>query len=157
MIVMLILLIYDLNHRLPSFKSLRLFKLLNEVAMEENIYKQHDENTDWMSRVAFYKDEITILQGVLSEIASKNTGDEALKEVEHYQNQFIVQRDNLDQLAHNIRLNEQKFQQEVNDNPVAVDHRRMEYHQAEKDFIEYFENNFKGLRTDFKTFSSKWM
>ncbi len=125
--------------------------------MEENMYKQHEENKDWMSRVAFYKDEITILQGVLSEIASKNTGDEVLKEVEHYQNQFIVQRDNLDQLAHNIRLNEQKFQQEVNDNPVAVDHRRMEYHQAEKDFIEYFENNFKGLRTDFKTFSSKWM
>ena len=28
---------------------------------------------------------------------------------------------------------------------------------TEKDFIEYFENNFKGLRTDFKTFSSKWM
>ena len=109
------------------------------------------------ANVAFYNDEITILQGVLSEIASKNTGDEALKEVEHYQNQFIVQRDNLDQLAHNIRLNEQKFEQEVNDNPVAVDHRRMEYHQAEKDFIEYFENNFKGLRTDFKIFSSKWM
>ena len=125
--------------------------------MEEYMYKQHEENKDWMSRVAFYKDEITILQDLLSEIASKNTGDEALKEVEHYQNQFIVQRDNLDQLAHNIRLNEQKFQQEVNDNPVAVDHRRMEYHQAEKDFIEYFENNFKGLRTDFKTFSSKWM
>ena len=125
--------------------------------MEENMYKQHEENKDWMSRVAFYNDEITILQGVLSEIASKNTGDEALKEVEHYQNQFIVQRDNLDQLAHNIRLNEQKFEQDVNDNPVAVDHRRMEYHQAEKDFIEYFENNFKGLRTDFKTFSSKWM
>jgi cobalamin biosynthesis protein CbiD len=125
--------------------------------MEENMYKQHEENKDWMSRVAFYKDEITILQGVLSEIASKNTGDEALKEVEHYQNQFIVQRDNLDQLAHNIQLNEQKFQQEVTDNPVAVDHRRTEYHQSEKDFIEYFENNFKGLRTDFKTFSSKWM
>ena len=125
--------------------------------MEEYMYKQHEENKDWMSRVAFYKDEITILQDLLSEIASKNTGDEALKEVEHYQNQFIVQRDNLDQLAHNIRLNEQKFQQEVHDNPVAVDHRKMEYQQAEKDFIEYFENNFKGLRTDFKTFSSKWM
>jgi hypothetical protein len=125
--------------------------------MEENMYKQHEENKDWMSRVAFYKDEITILQGVLSEIASKNTGDEALKEVEHYQNQFIVQRDNLDQLAHNIQLNEQNFQQEVTDNPVAVDHRRTEYHQSEKDFIEYFENNFKGLRTDFKTFASKWM
>ncbi len=95
--------------------------------MEENIYKQHEENTDWMSRVAFYKDEITILQRILTEIASKNTGDEALKEVEHYQNQFIVQQDNLDHLA------------------------------QEKDFIEYFEKNFKSLRTDFKTFASKWM
>jgi hypothetical protein len=125
--------------------------------MEKNIYKQHDENTDWMNRVAFYKDEIKILQGLLSEIASKNNGDEALKGVEHYQNQFIVQQDNLDHLAHNIRLNEQKFEQEVTDNPVAVDHRKAEYHQSEKDFIEYFEKNFKSLRTDFKTFASKWM
>jgi len=124
---------------------------------KENIFNQHEENTDWMNRLDFYKAEIDILKNLLGEVAEKNTAEDVQKQVEHYQNQFIVQRDNLDQLAHNIRLNEQKLQKEVTDNPVAVDHRKMEYHDAEKDFIEYFENNFKGLRTDFKTFSSKWM
>jgi cobalamin biosynthesis protein CbiD len=125
--------------------------------MEENIYKQHSEHSDWMNRVAFYKEEITILNQLLSEIANKNSSDEALKDVEHYQNQFIIQKNNLDELAHNIRIHEQKLQHEVDSNPVAVDHRRMEYHQAEKEFLDYFENNFSTLRKDFKTFASKWM
>ncbi|MEY3049975.1 MAG: hypothetical protein RL365_2013 [Bacteroidota bacterium] len=71
--------------------------------MEENIYKQHEENRDWINRLEFYKEEITILKHILSEIANKNSGDEALKDVEHYQNQFIIQKNNLDELAHNIR------------------------------------------------------
>jgi cobalamin biosynthesis protein CbiD len=125
--------------------------------MEENIYKQHSEHSDWMNRVAFYKEEITILNQLLSEIANKNSSDEALKDVEHYQNQFIIQKNNLDKLAHNIRIHEQKLQHEVDSNPVAVDHRKTEYHQAEKEFLDYFENNFSTLRKDFKTFASKWM
>lgn len=124
---------------------------------KENIFNQHEENTDWMNRLDFYKAEIDILKNLLGEVAEKNTAEDVQKQVEHYQNQFIVQRNNIDLLAHNIQLNEDKLQKEIVSNPVAVDHRKMEYHDAEKDFIEYFENNFKGLRTDFKTFSSKWM
>ena len=124
---------------------------------KENIFNQHEENTDWMNRLDFYKAEIDILKNLLGEVAEKNTAEDVQKQVEHYQNQFIVQRDNLDQLAHNIRLNEQKLQKEVTDNPVAVDHRKMEYHQTEKEFIDFFETNFNEVRHDFKVFAAKWM
>ena len=79
----------------------------------ENIYTQHAENADWMNRLAFYKEEITILKELLAEIAQKNTSQETLKTVEHFQNQLIVQRNNLDELAHNIKIHEQKLQQEI--------------------------------------------
>jgi len=133
--------------------------LLKIQVMEtrENIYTQHAENADWMNRLAFYKEEITILKELLAEIAQKNTSQETLKTVEHFQNQFIVQRNNLDELAHNIKMHEHKLEQEIDLNPVAVDHRKMEYHQAEKEFIDYFEANFNTLRQEFKTFAAQWM
>ena len=124
---------------------------------KENIFNQHEENTDWMNRLDFYKAEIDILKNLLGEVAEKNTAEDVQKQVEHYQNQFIVQRNNIDILAHNIQLNEDKLQKEIVSNPVAVDHRKMEYHQTEKEFIDFFETNFNEVRHDFKVFAAKWM
>lgn len=124
---------------------------------KENIFNQHEENTDWMNRLDFYKAEIDILKNLLGEVAEKNTAEDVQKQVEHYQNQFIVQRNNIDLLAHNIQLNEDELQKEIVSNPVAVDHRKMEYHQTEKEFIDFFETNFNEVRHDFKVFAAKWM
>ena len=124
---------------------------------KENIFQQHEENTDWMSRLAFYKAEIDILKNLLAEVADKNSATDVQKQVEHYQNQFIVQRNNIDLLKHNIQLNEDKLQKEIDSNPIAVDHRKMEYHQTEKEFIDFFETNFNEVRHDFKVFAAKWM
>jgi hypothetical protein len=113
---------------------------------KENIFNQHEENTDWKNRLDFYKTEIQILKNLLGEVAEKNTAEDVQKQVEHYQNQFIVQRNNIDLLAHNIQLNEDKLQKEIDSNPIAVDHRKMEYHQTEKEFIDFFETNFNEVR-----------
>jgi 3-dehydroquinate dehydratase len=124
---------------------------------KENIFNQHAENTDWMNRLDFYKTEIQILKNLLGEVAEKNTAEDVQKQVEHYENQFMVQRNNIDLLAHNIQLNEDKLQKEIVSNPVAVDHRKMAYHQTEKEFIDFFETNFNEVRHDFKVFAAKWM
>ena len=121
------------------------------------IYQQHEENTTWTNSLQFYKDEIVILRERLSEIAAKNTNKEILAEVEHFQNQFIVQRNNIDELGHSIKMNEKGLVKEVNANPVAVDRRKVDSHENESDFISYFEKNFAELRTDYNKFLSKWM
>ena len=122
---------------------------------QENIYSQHSENNDWSNKLQFYADEIIILKNRLSEIASKNNKKEVLAEVEHFQNQFIVQKNNIDEISHTIKINENELEHEVNKNQVAVDHRTMPYHSAEKESVEYFEKNFNDLRTEFKNFASK--
>ncbi len=38
---------------------------------KENIFNQHEENTDWMNRLDFYKAEIDILKNLLGEVAAK--------------------------------------------------------------------------------------
>lgn len=124
---------------------------------KESIYAQHEENTNWMKKLDFYKDEINILRNRLKEIATKNNSPEVLSKVEHFQNQFIIQRDNIDNIAHAVKMNEEELLNEINRNPVAVDHRKMAYHEKEQDLVETFEKNFNEIRRDFNRFTSKWM
>jgi len=121
------------------------------------IYDQHQIHQDWLSRLEFYKEEIQILRERLQEIAAKNSSQEVLSKVEQFQNQFIVQRNNIDELAHSIKVNEAKIVQEIKRNPVAVDHRKIENHKEEEDFMVYFEKNFSELRTEYSRFSAQWM
>jgi hypothetical protein len=121
------------------------------------IYTQHEENKEWTSKLTFYKDEIKILTGRVEELASKNTSNEVLVGVERFQNQLIIQRNNIDEILHLVKLNEEALIAEINANPIAVDHRKVEYHAKEKDMVESFEKNFKELRAEFNEFASKWM
>jgi hypothetical protein len=123
----------------------------------EKLYTQHADHTEWLNKLAFYTDEISIMKGRLEEIASKNSHDEVLKLVEHFQNQFIIQKNNLDEISHIIKVDENDLEKEVNKNPVAVDHRDMPSHSDEKESIDSFEKNFNELRAEFKTFAAKWM
>jgi hypothetical protein len=127
------------------------------MATNESIYKQHEENTEWLKKLDFYKDEISILKGRLEELATKNNAQDVLAEVEHFQNQFIIQRNNIDEIAHKVREHEQSLLEEIKSNPVAVDHRKVEYHAVEQDLVNSFEKVFNEVREDFNKFSSKWM
>lgn len=121
------------------------------------IYQQHEENSTWTNSLQFYKDEIVILRERLSEIAAKNTNKEILAEVEHFQNQFIIQRNNIDEIMHLIKQNENAIIAEINSNPIAVDHRKVKAHTEEKEQMESFEKTFNDLREEYNRFSAKWM
>ena len=60
------------------------------------------EHQDWLKAIDFYDNELDILEKRLAEVATKNTGIDAMKGVEHFQNQFIIQRNTIDELRHNI-------------------------------------------------------
>ena len=64
-----------------------------------------NEHSDWLRNLDFYKQEIGILKGRLTEIAGKNTHADVLKQVEHFENQFTVQTDNTERLMHDIKHN----------------------------------------------------
>jgi hypothetical protein len=121
------------------------------------IYDQHAENTEWTNKLNFYKDEIKIMTGRLEELTAKNSSNEVLAQVEHFQNQFIVQRNNIDEAIHAVKMNEELLQTEIKENPVAVDRRSVEYHEIEKDMVDSFEKNFNELRSEFNEFVGKWL
>lgn len=124
---------------------------------QEKGFTQHAENTVWLTTLIFYRDDLTILKKRLEELVSKNNNKEFLKLVEHFQNQFIIQRNNIDELIHAVKANENLLEKEVEENPIAVDRRYTAYHEKEKEMVESFEKNFNELRKDFVSFSAKWM
>ncbi len=112
------------------------------------ITEQHLEHREWLNRLDFYRDEIKIMQNRISEIASKNTAQEVMAMVEHFQNQLIIQTSNLDQLFHDIRKHESELAAEIAKNPTASDHRRSEVHPEHQEGVAIFEKLFNELRSE---------
>lgn len=123
----------------------------------EKIYDQHAENGEMMQKLFFYKDEIGIMQKRIEEVAGKNSSNEVLAKVEHFQNQLIVQRNNIDVLKHKIAKSEQTLVDNIKANPVAADHREVPAHTAERQEVQAFEKVFNELRNELNKFLFEWL
>ena len=124
---------------------------------DEKIYTQHAEHTDWISKLKFYDDEICILKNRLSEIISKNTQKDILAQAEHFQNQFIIQKNNIDEISHTITVDEDAIQKIADKNHKTDDHRKKDGHNKEKESVDSFEETFHELRNEFNKFAAKLM
>lgn len=124
---------------------------------KEKVFAQHEENVEFLKKLAFYKDDLVVLQNRLDEVASKNSADDCLVYVERFQNQIKIQSNTIDELRHDVKQDENRIEKEILDNPVAVDHRSIPYHEAEKEKVENFERVFNELRAEMNSFFAKWM
>lgn len=115
----------------------------------------HAENVEWSKKLGFYSDELKSFDARLSEVTMANTSTEVLSQVEHFQNQFIRQREVIDTLQHEMNIGEDKILAEVKSNEVATDHRKMEDHSELRDQMESFEKIFSEMKTEFQNFLSK--
>jgi hypothetical protein len=125
--------------------------------MKTSIYNQHQEHSEWMNKLAFYKDEIPVMQKRIEEISSKNTGKDVAIKIEHFQNQLLIKANTISSLVHHIQRDEKVLQADIASNPTAVDHRKAEDHTEERNMVESFETEFNALRKDLNVFLSEWM
>ncbi len=123
----------------------------------EKIYTQHQENQSWHQRMSFYKDEIKVLQNRLGEVVNKNTSKDMLAQAEHFQNKFIVFRNNIDELSHKINVSEDQLMDHIKQNPTAVDHRKVEDHTEVRSEVSEMEKSFSDLRGEVHAYLAKWM
>src|SRR4051812_10425391 len=78
-----------------------------------NVSHVSNMHNQWLRNMNFYKTEVSILRGILTEIAGKYTGGEVLKDVEHFENQFKVQTNNIDSICHGIHENIMRISKEA--------------------------------------------
>lgn len=119
--------------------------------------EQHVANSEWLNSLAFYKDELKIMQNRIAEIAERNTKPEILNKVEHFQNMLIIQKNQIDRFRHDIDKQEEELASLTLKNPVASDHRRVEFHPEQKQKIELFEKIYNELRHELIRWLTKVM
>jgi len=127
------------------------------MSTQKHLIELHAEHKEWLNKLSFYKDDLTVMQSRLGEVAAKNTLQEALVMVEHFQNQFKIQYEQIDILKHEINQHSANIEASISNNPVASDHRTMEDHAPEREKIDKFEELFASLRKDLLGFLAKWM
>ena len=116
-----------------------------------------NEHNDWLRSLDFYKQEIGILKNRLEEVAGKNTENTVAAQIEHFQNQFIIQTDNIDTLRHNINENLSKISTQAEAGVGYVEKELAEEHNKHRDSFMSTEHTINGLRHDFNRFAAQWM
>jgi len=71
----------------------------------------------------FYEQEFNFLEKLLGEVVSKNTSREALVEAEHFQNQFFIQKKNIEELETRIHRHHQQTADNAKHHAGKVDER----------------------------------
>ena len=60
---------------------------------KKHIDELHFEHRIWTNNMKFYRDELKIFENRLEELVTRNTKLEVTAQIEHFQNQFILQRE----------------------------------------------------------------
>jgi predicted nucleic acid-binding Zn-ribbon protein len=123
--------------------------------MKTKIYDQHSEHGEWLNKLLFYGVEMKIMQKRLDDASGNSADADTMKEIEHFQNQIIIQTRNITELSKHIKGDEKALEKNIAENIVAADHRSVEDHAQERDMVESFEKNFNDLRKEFNGFLSR--
>jgi hypothetical protein len=122
---------------------------------KKTISELHEEHKTWLNKLLFYKDELKIMDNRILEVAKKNTSKEVQSLVDHFNNQLIIQKEQIDILSHDIKSHEQYLKAIPIDNDI--DNKNFLDHKKHRESIVIFEKLFKDLREELIDFLSKWM
>lgn len=110
-----------------------------------------------LASLTFYEEELTILRKRMEEIAAKNTGNEAEEGIEHFQNQFIIHGEKIDELKHAFHETQRKLQMQLLNAAGYVEEYSLNLN--EELYNEYLteEKMLNELRAEFLRFAAKWI
>ncbi|CAN5900864.1 hypothetical protein BH11BAC4_BH11BAC4_17680 [soil metagenome] len=122
-----------------------------------NAIKLGPAHAGWLRSLDFYETELDILEGRLAEVTIKNTALDAREPAEHFQNQFIVQRNNIDKLKHAIHEHAHLVYEDIKEHVGRVQEKRVEEHAKIEGEVMQFEKVINELRHEFNTYVAKWI
>lgn len=109
----------------------------------------HFELQNWLNVLRFYRDEIMIFEHRLEEIARQHTHMDVLAQLEHFQNQYIREREVIDELRHDLKQHENRLEKEERRSEVSADDGLATGHGELRDRMVTFEKLYKELKEEF--------
>ncbi|MES1220118.1 MAG: hypothetical protein ABUT20_31740 [Bacteroidota bacterium] len=116
-----------------------------------------NDHSIWYNDLRFYKDDFGILEKRLDEIAAANTGKDVMTSVEHFQNQFIVQKNNIDELLHSINIHNDKVASDAKLHAGKMESGLQQEHERLRDQVGVLQKVVNDLRHEFNLFLTERM
>ena len=135
------------------------FGLSAELSMMKHITIKHISNLhrDALKALFLYREELNIFQERLEEIAAANTGLEASMGIEHFQNLFIIHREQINEIINLLEDNLHTISIETMANAGYFDEPLLLInYRLNEQFLDE-ERLFREMKAEFYQFAAKWM
>ncbi|WP_324028142.1 hypothetical protein QSV08_09500 [Maribacter sp. BPC-D8] len=113
----------------------------------------HFEHKQWESELAFWNDELKTFNDRLGELAARWTDKDVLKQLEHYQNEFILHGNVIEDLQEAI----EKHELNIANHESSLDITMTNTHMDVRNKMEAERQIYIDLKKEFFKFLSKYM
>lgn len=123
--------------------------------MKDSLSHLHLLCEDWQRELNFFKDELKVFKSRLNEVAHKNTHNDVLISVEHFENKFKIMSNNIDELLHDVNLKSSAISQQTAAQPKYIHVKMMDVDVNIQELMEYTSKDFYETKHEFYKFLSK--
>lgn len=112
----------------------------------------HEESMAWLRSLEFLRQENSHLKNRLAEVVDGSTDRDFLAQAEHFQNQFIIKDEYLDEMRHDVNGQERRLEGLMHKREAGVDEFLRQAQRRLRGQMEYLEREFTGLRNQFNDY-----
>jgi hypothetical protein len=120
--------------------------------MKTSVNFLHHQANDWLRELDFYRQETSMLEKRLEDVVKSNNKPDVLAQVEHFQNKFILYREQMDVLAHNIRERRYGLETIAKDRPEHIGEKFVNGSDEQYGELQSFVSGFLENRKEFNRF-----
>ena len=123
-----------------------------------SIRSLHREYQLWTRELSFYKEQIKIFENQLAAVLNRNNRNGVSAQVEHFQNQFILQKEVIDYLKHDLNVSERQlagFAQKLSGE--GIENIKMDNHGKLRERIISFRRIYGEIKKEFQRFEMRWL
>jgi hypothetical protein len=110
------------------------------------------EYLTWERMLDFFKQENAYLKTRLSQVVDKKTDKDFLAYAEHFQNQFIIKDEFIDELNHDVHEMQELCAREMKVLKSNPDKKTESRHNKLRNEVEFLEKNFTQLKNEFNKY-----
>lgn len=117
----------------------------------------HFEHKQWRRELLFWEDELKSLQNRLNELVLRWTDKEVLAQLEHFQNQFMIQENTINEFEDHINLHETNIAEHTKKGEDVLNQQLVKDHIEFRNQMDIQRNLYSDLKKEFFRFLSEYM
>lgn len=125
-----------------------------EVIYTEDLHFEHQQ---WLGELEFWKDELKSFHNRLAELANRWSNKSVLAQLEHFQNQFILHGEFIDDQEKLIHAHETNMADHDKKKEMVINTGLAKHHLEIRKHMEEQRKIYADLKKEFYKFLSKYM